>query len=352
MKMSYATCRVLACASLCLAAAAPALSAFADGNTNPNPHSLYNKVVIVIEENQSYSTIIGNPAAPYTNSLANHGALFTTSYGTEHPSQPNYLDLFTGSDQNVSDDNFVTNVPFSTENLGAQLLHAGYTFAGYSEDLPTVGDTTSNFAAAPGDPVGTHDYARKHNPWALYQNDAFPASPANYGSNYLPSSVNQTLAPFTALSAAGDFAHLPSLSIVVPNQQHDDHGVTGGASGDQLISDGDTWLKNNIDAYAQWAKTHNSLLIVTWDEDDYSSINQIPTIAYGAHIRTGKYSEPHSTTFVSVVNGDGQPSGTPVYLPVQGINHWNILRTVEDIFHLGHIGEANKVQSITDVYKP
>ena len=349
MKMSQITRQAFVCASLCLAAATPALMAHAD-NADPSVPA-YNKVVVVIEENQSYSTIIGNPAAPYTNALAAHGALMTASYGTEHPSQPNYLDLFSGSDQNVSDDNFVTNVPFTGQNLGSQLLHKGLTFTGYSEDLPAVGDTTSNFAANAADPVGTHDYARKHNPWALWQNDAFPASVANFGSNYLPSTVNQTLTPFTTLSAAGDFAHLPTVSIVVPNQQHDDHGVTGGASGNQLISDGDTWLKNNIDAYAQWAKKHNSLLIVTWDEDDYSSINQIPTIFYGANIKTGKYSEPRSTTFVSVVNGDNQPSGTPEYLPVQGINHWNVLRTIEDYFHLGHIGQTTKVKAITDIYR-
>jgi acid phosphatase len=37
---------------------------------------------------------------------------------------------------------------------------------------------------------------------------------------------------------------------------------------DGTIKQGDDWLKNNINAYAQWAKTNNSLLIVTWDEDD------------------------------------------------------------------------------------
>ena len=62
-------------------------------------------VVVVVEENHSYDEVIGNSGAPYINSLATQGALFTNSYAIEHPSQPNYLDLFSGSNQGVTDDN-------------------------------------------------------------------------------------------------------------------------------------------------------------------------------------------------------------------------------------------------------
>jgi hypothetical protein len=312
------------------------------------PH--FNKVVVVVEENEQQSQIIGNSSAPYTNWLATHGAQVTNSYGTEHPSQPNYLDLFSGSDQNVYSDSAITNNPFSTDNLGAELLHHGYTFVGYSENLPYPGDAVDGFAAAPGDPAGTHDYARKHNPWANWQNDVFPASVANQGSNYLPSSVNQTLDPFTAISTADAFDQLPTVSFVVPNQQHDDHGVTGGASGDQLIADGDAWLQQNISAYAEWAKKHNSLLIVTWDEDDYSSINKIATIFYGAHVEAGQYPENRLTSCTSLINSDNQPSGAPIYQMVKGINHWNVLRTIESIYHIGTCAQDGKVKPVTDVF--
>src|SRR5262245_57648456 len=60
-------------------------------------------VVIVIEENHSFSQIIGSPAAPYINSLAQQGALFTQSFATTHPSQPNYIQLFSGGTQGVID---------------------------------------------------------------------------------------------------------------------------------------------------------------------------------------------------------------------------------------------------------
>ena len=53
-------------------------------------------VVIVIEENHAFASIIGSSSAPYINSLAQQGALFTQSFAVEHPSQPNYLDIFSG----------------------------------------------------------------------------------------------------------------------------------------------------------------------------------------------------------------------------------------------------------------
>src|SRR6476620_678971 len=61
-------------------------------------------VVIVIEENHSFQEIYNSASAPYINSLVPEGALFTQSYALEHPSQPNYLDLFSGSNQGVTDD--------------------------------------------------------------------------------------------------------------------------------------------------------------------------------------------------------------------------------------------------------
>src|SRR5689334_19461823 len=61
-------------------------------------------VVIVIEENHGYDQIIGASAAPYINRLARQGALFTAAHGITHPSQPNYLALFSGSTQGVHDD--------------------------------------------------------------------------------------------------------------------------------------------------------------------------------------------------------------------------------------------------------
>src|SRR5437773_12064566 len=61
-------------------------------------------VVLVIEENKSFKQIIDNSAAPYINSLVTRAALFTQSFAITHPSQPNYLALFSGDTHGVMDD--------------------------------------------------------------------------------------------------------------------------------------------------------------------------------------------------------------------------------------------------------
>src|SRR6185436_11376834 len=99
---------------------------------------VFNKIVVVIGENTNASAVLGHPDAPYINTLAQKGATFTESYAFEHPSQPNYLDLFSGSNQGITS-NGLPDSHFVTPNLGREILNAGKTFASYSEDLPNVG---------------------------------------------------------------------------------------------------------------------------------------------------------------------------------------------------------------------
>ncbi len=95
------------------------------------PPPRYDHVVIVIEENHSAEQVIGSP---YLSSLAARGTAFSEMYGVTHPSQPNYLALFSGSTQGVVDDNQYT---FSGPNLADSLATAGLSFATYSEGLPS-----------------------------------------------------------------------------------------------------------------------------------------------------------------------------------------------------------------------
>jgi phosphatidylinositol-3-phosphatase len=249
------------------------------------------RVVVVIEENHSYGEIIGNPSAPYINDLAQQGALFTQSFAIGHPSEPNYLELFSGSNQGVTNDNCPFS--FSTANLGAELIIGGLTFGGFSEDLPSVGYTGCT----------SGNYARKHNPWVNF----------NTGSNAVPPADNM---PFAGSWPSANFANLPAVSIVVPNLINDMH--------DGSIAQGDSWLQNHIDSYVQWAQAHNSLLILTFDEDDGSASNQIVTIFVGPMVVVGQYAER--------------------------INHYNVLRTIEEMYGLAHAGAAATATPITDCW--
>lgn len=101
------------------------------------PPYRYDHVVIVIEENTSYNEVLGNRVdAPFINELADGGVNFTEFYAVTHPSQPNYLHLFSGDNQGITDDNRPTTYPWSTPNLGAALVAAGATFARLQRGSP------------------------------------------------------------------------------------------------------------------------------------------------------------------------------------------------------------------------
>jgi hypothetical protein len=206
----------------------------------------------VVLENHSYNEIIDGSQAPFIASLAVSGAVFTQSYAVTHPSQPNYLALFSGSTQGITDDSCPHT--FATPNLASELATANYSFAGYSERLPEPGFTGCSSGS----------YARKHNPWVNFAN--------------VPASVNL---PFTTFPPS--YASLPTVSFVIPDLDHDMHDGTIGAA--------DQWLSEHLRGYAAWAPTHRSLLIVTVDEDDYSADNRIATVVTGAFVRPGRYSE-------------------------------------------------------------
>ncbi|HEV2656193.1 MAG TPA: alkaline phosphatase family protein, partial [Ktedonobacteraceae bacterium] len=112
----------------------------AAGNLLAAPLPRFDHIVVVIEENKDYSEIIGSgTGATYINALAGQGALLTNSHAITHPSQPNYLDLFSGSDQGVNGDACSAQTTYPGPDLGGQLIQAGFSFAGYSENQPSAG---------------------------------------------------------------------------------------------------------------------------------------------------------------------------------------------------------------------
>ena len=159
----------------------------------------YDHIVVVIEENHDYSEIIGNTEAPYINDLAAGGALLSNYTAITHPSQPNYFALYAGSTFGVTD-NDAHSEPDPT--LATILQGAGMTFTGYIEP----------------------DSPAKHNPWESF--------PEGFTVEW----------DFSTFPTSDNFASLPSVSFVVPDQNNDMH--------DGTIQQGDTWLQTNIDSYA------------------------------------------------------------------------------------------------------
>lgn len=293
----------------------------------------------------------------YLNELASQGARFTnahftsTPYGSAlptRPSQPNYLFLFSGHHQGVLPAWFedsrspypgqalydrqgqllprarqgmvgVANanvpeawLPLTSPNLGAALMQSSRSFASFCESLPYPSwncgtddrTVTCSDAQAPSD-----DYRRKHNPTVNWTDQTAPTSArglqGDLAHHVLPVSANLGFAPtkdpvlktsFRGFDRDAEgkplaFDQLPHVSIVVPNEQHDAHSNSAQVA--------DQWLRQNIGAYAAWAKAHNSLLIVTFDEDGSTDASQgnpyitgkgrIPTLFYGAGVKQGDF---------------------------------------------------------------
>jgi len=242
-------------------------------------------IVIVIDENRSASEVVGSKSAPYINSLAAAGANFSHSFGVTHPSMPNYLALFAGSSQGATHEGCPQT--WKTPNVETALAAAKLTFAGYSEGLPRTGYTG----------CGAGQYTREHNPWVDFTN--------------VPAADNRPLTAFPS-----DYSTLPPVSFVIPNQVDDMHTGT--------VGQGDAWLKQHLGGYITWAKTHNSVFILTFDEDDYSANNRIATIITGQHVIRGTYSET--------------------------INHYRVLRTIEDAFRVSHVGRSASAAPILDIW--
>jgi acid phosphatase len=232
--------------------------------------------MIVIFENKAFEHEVGNRRAPYLNKLVAESAVFTRSYAITHPSQPNYLALFSGSTQGVTSDACLKRFQ-GVPNLGSQLIESGRTFAGYSEGLPHAGFR--------GCSAGK--YAAKHNPWVDFDT--------------VPDASNQ---PYSALPS--DYNRLPTVSFVIPDICNDMHDCGTAA--------GDTWAQAKLEPYLRWATDHNSLLLITYDEDDNSAENHILTLIAGADVRPGRYA--------------------------QRIDHYSVLRTLEDLYGLAPLGQA------------
>jgi phosphatidylinositol-3-phosphatase len=250
----------------------------------PAPH-----VMVVMMENKNYDQVIGQASQPYTNSLARTYGLASSSYAFGHPSLPNYLDLISGSNQGVTDDNPPSSHSFSgVATLADQLVGAGFRVKAYAENLP----------ADPRQDAG--EYAVRHFPWAYFPDTKMPIADASA----LTSDLNSPDAP--------DFVWY------TPNLINDEH--------DGTVQDGDAFLARFIPAVQAtgWYKA-GGRIIIEWDEsdNDNTGINgsgggHIPTIVVSEALRAAprKETSPVDTT--------------------------GLLASIEDVYGVSHLaGAAN-----------
>lgn len=194
-------------------------------------------VFLIVEENHSYSDVIGSSSMPYLNSLASQYGLATQYYADTHPSIGNYFMLTTGQII-TNDDSYDQTV--TADNIVRELVADGKTWKSYAESLPSTGYT--------GEDV--YPYAKKHNPFAFFSDVVNSSAEVN------------NLVPFSQFAADLAANTLPQFAYIVPNLLDDAH--------DGTLQTADSWLNSNIAPLIASPVFQNSLLIVVFDEAEDS----------------------------------------------------------------------------------
>jgi phosphatidylinositol-3-phosphatase len=202
------------------------------------PIPSFGHVFVVVEENHSYSSVIGNSAMPYFNGLAKQYGLATQYYADTHPSIGNYFMMTTG-EIITNDDSYMGTV--DADNTVRRLLTGGKTWKSYAESLPSVGYIGGD----------VYPYVRHHNPLSFFSDVVNSRSERSH------------LVPFTQFSSDLKNNQLPQYSFVVPNMLDDAH--------DGSLDQADNWLKKNIaPLVASSVFKKDGLLVILFDESAMS----------------------------------------------------------------------------------
>jgi len=228
----------------------------------PTSQPTFSHVFLLVEENHSYSEVIGNASMPYLNSLASQYGLATQYFADGHPSLPDYLMLTTGRAETF-DDNFSGTI--TDDNIVRKVITAGKSWKAYAESIPSAGYLGAD--AAP--------YVRRHNPFT-YLSDV-----------QQDSSQAANIVPFSQFASDLASNTLPQFSFITPNTDHDAH--------DGTLAAADAWLQSNIGRLlASSAFKSSGLLIITFDESENTDVDH-----GGGHVATVIISSKSKANFQS-----------------------------------------------------
>ena len=233
-------------------------------------------VFLIVLENKSEADVVDAPDAPYLNDLIARFGLARDYQAIAHPSQPNYLALFSGSTQDVLDDDVHD---LAVPNLADELEAAGRTWRVFAENYP-AGECFTG-ATSSGGPDGDGVYVRKHNPAISFT--SISRSPTRCAN----------IQPLSAFDPG-----LADFELIVPNMCHVMH--------DCPVSTGDVWLRGFVPRILDSPAWHDDgVLFITFDEGaEQSRRNEIPTLVIAPDVEAGFQSETAH-------------------------NHYSLLRTIE-----------------------
>ena len=309
-------------------------------------------IFVIVLENHSRDSVIGSPYMPRLTALAKAHGVARKYYGVTHPSQPNYVAMIGGDTFGINDDR--TGHRFAARNLVDQ-LEPGHTWAAYMESAPGRGYLGDAYPRA-----GLPLYASKHNPFVLF--DDIRNNPARL----------ERIKPYSEFEADMASADVAEFVYIVPNQCHDLHGGVGAVAPDgadgtpcpfsrKPDDENDRSLKRKADAFIDkavaaitaskaWSLGESAIFIVADESDveagdtanggwaDVSGCCDSPELPAGSPAvnpawEGGMYGGGLSPAVVITTHPRRATSDRPY-------NHYSLLTTIEDNWHLEHVGHA------------
>jgi phospholipase C len=330
------------------------------------PH--YEHIFLIIEENKSYTEIIGEQSiAPNINRLAKQYGLATQFYAEVHPSEANYVAMLGGDTFGIHDDDAYYCKPKSSDpfcpasnradyvdhtvaerSLVDELEDHGLTWKGYMESIPAPGSGAARWPTSdkPVPGVPAEIYAVKHNGFMTFkrvQDDPHRA---------------QKIVGFDVLEHDLASGELPNYAHIVPNQCNEMHGRDDGASTpadcrksnvDGLIRRGDKIVGELVDKIMRsrvWSSPANNAIVITFDENGKAERNSGPQGCCGYDPKSAaNFGGGRIPTIVITNHGPRGVADATAY------NHYSLLRTTETAFGIEeHLrNAANTAAGVVDM---
>ncbi|CDS06138.1 hypothetical protein LRAMOSA08666 [Lichtheimia ramosa] len=246
------------------------------------PGKHYDRIFIIYHENKDYEDVQADDYFP-TIAENHNGVVLTNYFGVTHPSQPNYVALISGSIEGINRDN---NSDVDRHSIVDLLEKKGISWKSYQQGYP--GNCFK------GEESGT--YRRKHNPFMSFTNihndEKRCANIVNADQLYEDIKTNS----------------VPQFVWFTPDMNNDGH--------DTDLAYSSNWTKSFIEPLMKEKNlTKNTLFVLTWDENDtWTKPNQVYTVLFGPAVKRSVKTDDTS------------------------YNHYSVLRSVEENWHLGNLG--------------
>jgi phosphatidylinositol-3-phosphatase len=340
------------------AVALSVLGGAASAGSRVDPLPPVGHVFVVNIENKDYAKTWGpdSPAPYLAQKLRSKGVLIDNYYGTAHHSLGNYLAQISGQAPNPAiqadcgvfrdwDGSTVPDgdgqyagsgcvFPRETPTLAGQLDEAGYSWRGYMEDMgrgcrhPKLDGKDHMMKAEVDD-----QYATRHNPFMYFH--SIIDRPKYCKSHVVDLSVLE--------QDLGRVATTRNLTYITPDLCHDGHDSTCADGGPGGLRGVNAWMREWIPRIlASPAYQQDGVLIVTADESD--------GVDSDSSACCGEVPGPNANGTPPGIEGPGGGRIGALVLSKQWVepgtvsttpyNHYSLLRSIEDLFGLAHLGFA------------